>query len=346
MAPATEAPPAHRETCYRCWKPRVTCVCDLITPVANRTFVTVLQHPRERAHPIGTARFVELGLQRSEVVVALSQRARPPRPPLAAARAPRSSTRTNTRATSRRCRRASGRSTSSSSTARGATRATLYRQNPWLADLPHVQLAPTAPSRYRIRREPRADYVSTLEAVLESLRILEPETEGLEGLLRAFDALVDTQLEHAARARAGRGAEAPEAGPAGAAISRHPPLARRGRRSGSSGSTPRPISPTARRAPRSRGRSCASWESASRRGSAWTSRVLPAGGVPDESGAPAPRDVAARTSTRALTPEELARALRASSSDRGSSGSPGTAARRAGCTTRRAACIGCGSSIP
>ena len=62
--------PDPRPTCYRCWKPESTCVCASITAVDNRTGVFVLQHPREHAHPIGTARFVELGLKRSQVVVA------------------------------------------------------------------------------------------------------------------------------------------------------------------------------------------------------------------------------------------------------------------------------------
>ncbi|MCA9578792.1 MAG: hypothetical protein KC668_25355, partial [Myxococcales bacterium] len=31
---------AHRETCFRCWKPRVTCVCALIAPVGNRVGVS------------------------------------------------------------------------------------------------------------------------------------------------------------------------------------------------------------------------------------------------------------------------------------------------------------------
>jgi hypothetical protein len=43
--------------------------------------------------------------------------------------------------------------------------------------------------------------VSTLESTLLALRILEPETEGFDGLLRAFDSLVDTQIEHRERAR-------------------------------------------------------------------------------------------------------------------------------------------------
>jgi len=54
---------AGRETCLRCFKPRVACVCDTIARVANRTEVIILQHPRERGHPFGTVRFARLGLE-------------------------------------------------------------------------------------------------------------------------------------------------------------------------------------------------------------------------------------------------------------------------------------------
>ena len=56
----------------------------------------------------------------------------------------------------------------------------LYVQNPWLHALPHYRIDPSAPSNYRIRREPSPSHLSTLESVLAALRSLEPETEGLD----------------------------------------------------------------------------------------------------------------------------------------------------------------------
>lgn len=72
---------------------------------------------------------------------------------------------------------------------------TLYRDMKWLHALPHYVLSPDAPSRYRIRAEPREDYVSTLEAVLLALLLLEPELRGVEKLLTAFDRMIDQQIE-------------------------------------------------------------------------------------------------------------------------------------------------------
>ncbi|MCB9627983.1 MAG: DTW domain-containing protein [Sandaracinaceae bacterium] len=196
-----EAPPSHRETCFVCFKPQVTCVCADITPVHNRVGVSVLQHPRERAHPLGTARFVELGLVNSEVIVAFTgarERDVPlPLPSGTGLLYPRPDAldleHVPVSAQPRHLLVLDG----TWSQARG-----LYKAHPWLAQLPHYQLSPDTPSRYRIRREPRPEYVSTLESVLLALRILEPDTQGFEGLLSAFDALVDTQIAHHQRARA------------------------------------------------------------------------------------------------------------------------------------------------
>jgi hypothetical protein len=63
-----------------------------------------------------------------------------------------------------------------------------------LQDIPHFRLLPAQPGRYRLRREPQHDYVSTIEAIVEALRILEPDTEGLDALLHAFDRMIDRQI--------------------------------------------------------------------------------------------------------------------------------------------------------
>ena len=70
----------------------------------------------------------------------------------------------------------------------------LLRQIPQLRSLPRVRLAPESPSRYRIRREPNEQALSSLEATVAALRMLEPETLGLDELIAAFDRMIDTQL--------------------------------------------------------------------------------------------------------------------------------------------------------
>src|SRR5262245_56720445 len=65
-----DAPAAgHRPTCYRCFKPMVTCLCASIERVANRTGLIVLPHPHARHHPIGSARIAALGFEAIRVEV-------------------------------------------------------------------------------------------------------------------------------------------------------------------------------------------------------------------------------------------------------------------------------------
>jgi len=71
---------------------------------------------------------------------------------------------------------------------------TLYRDIHCLHALPRFAFTPPAPSRYRLRREPRADYVSTIEAITHCLRALEPETSNLDAMLRVFESMIDQQI--------------------------------------------------------------------------------------------------------------------------------------------------------
>ena len=73
---------------------------------------------------------------------------------------------------------------------------TLYRDIPQLHTLPQYRLAPATPGQYRIRLEPTATSLSTVEATVAALKFLEPETEGFEQLLGAFNLMVEQQLAH------------------------------------------------------------------------------------------------------------------------------------------------------
>jgi hypothetical protein len=185
----------HRATCYACFKPQVACICASIERVANRTGIVILQHPRERFHAVGTVRIARLALQRIRVEScapwsdAAAIRSRLPRgaallyplagaPDLAALpAAQRPPHLVLLDATWFHARK-------------------MYEAHTWLRALPHVSLTPSAPSRYRIRREPKPQYVATLEAIIDALRILEPDTRGAEGLLRTFAAMVDRQAAY------------------------------------------------------------------------------------------------------------------------------------------------------
>jgi len=80
----------------------------------------------------------------------------------------------------------------------------LYRENTWLHGKRHVRLQPTAPSNYRIRKEPKPEYISTIEAIVEALRIIEPANTRLDELLGAFDLMIDQQIAHRSSRVSGR----------------------------------------------------------------------------------------------------------------------------------------------
>ncbi|MCA8970802.1 MAG: DTW domain-containing protein [Planctomycetes bacterium] len=175
------------------------CMCEALPRVRNATEIVVLQHPHERRHPIGTARLVRHALERVRLhVVAGSVRD-----------GLRAEVELSNRAALLYPHRDARRLESlpaderpdqlvvldgTWSQAKG-----LYRDNAWLCDLPHVSLTPDTPSAYRIRREPSDVHVSTLEAIVHALAILEPDLDGLGALREAFVRMIDRRI--AARAR-------------------------------------------------------------------------------------------------------------------------------------------------
>jgi len=71
----------------------------------------------------------------------------------------------------------------------------LYKLNPFLQALPRYGISPSTESRYRIRREPAAHCLSTIEALEAALSLLERRPGGFPELLKPFDTMVETQLD-------------------------------------------------------------------------------------------------------------------------------------------------------
>jgi DTW domain-containing protein YfiP len=211
-----------RAQCYTCDKPAPLCLCGSLPRVDNRTAITILQHPRERRHPVGTARLARLGLTRARLEVCYQLRASE------AARALQSAPRVGVLYPSPQARDLTSDAPLDhllvlDGTWTGAKG--LYQANPWLESLPHYRIAPDGVDRYRIRSEPRADYTSTLEAIVTALRIVEPATPGLDALLGAFEAMIDRQVACIGQAQRGkRRRERPrlQNGPIPAPLRAHP----------------------------------------------------------------------------------------------------------------------------
>lgn len=198
-------PTPSRVVCARCRRPESVCYCRHVTSIETTTRVVLLQHPRERDVPIGTARMAALCLPNAELHVgvrwsgsaaltrALSDPARPPvllypgegaidvasRPP------PNPVTLVVVDGTWWQARK-------------------VIRENPELAALPRYTFTPLTPSEYRIRKEPEAACVSTIEALVHVLGVLEGDRERFHALLAPFHAMVDAQVACAQRFHQGR----------------------------------------------------------------------------------------------------------------------------------------------
>jgi DTW domain-containing protein len=185
-----------RRLCERCARPESVCLCSAIVSVPTRTRVVILQHPRESIVPINTARLAELGLPNAERHVGIEfdlEQIVPPgsAPPILLY--PGAGVRDLS------LEPPSGPVTLVVIDGTWWQAQKLVKKNPAVAALPRYSLAPKQPSRYRIRREPAAHCVSTIEAVALALAALERDTPGIERILQPFEAMVEHQLRYAER---------------------------------------------------------------------------------------------------------------------------------------------------
>jgi DTW domain-containing protein len=201
----TDAP----SMCPRCEKPQALCICDRVVPIDTRLRVVVLQHPQEDDEVLGTAKLVTLTLPNAEIRVGLSWASldhalgiknanRERWAVLAATKLPADLpddvkgqpvvlVDRNGRALDPKQHVLDGVIVLDGTWSQAKT---LWWRNAWLLKLPRIVLTPREPSMYgRLRKEPRRDYVSTLEAIADVLPALgEPEQvrDHLRRLLRTL----------------------------------------------------------------------------------------------------------------------------------------------------------------
>jgi hypothetical protein len=188
--------------------------------VANRVFVLVLQHPQERREPRATAALAIASLRQARLAAGLSW------PNLAAALGrPANSADADPRRWAvvylgsvrpealmpgqeivmlDRAGVAVAEPAAVLSRLQGiilldgtwSQAKTLWWRNPWLLKLHRLVLNPPHPSRIgRLRREPRREALSTIEAAALVLRHLETGPQAAEALTAALDRLIAAQLQ-------------------------------------------------------------------------------------------------------------------------------------------------------
>jgi DTW domain-containing protein YfiP len=211
-----EAPPIVIEDCPRCGKPLTLCVCQDIQPIDNKIALLVLQHPQEQDKALGTARLTALhfknavfktGLSWPSLTKALGRTADPKRwatlylgsadPALIAP------------GQSVVALDAKGKLLPIQEMALSdiegvivldgtwSQAKTLWWRNAWLLKSKRVVLDPRQPSLYgKLRREPRREGLSTLEAAGMLLAHLEKRAEIETALLATFSKLLDKYREN------------------------------------------------------------------------------------------------------------------------------------------------------
>ncbi|QXH34512.1 tRNA-uridine aminocarboxypropyltransferase [Pseudomonas muyukensis] len=182
-----------RPRCERCQRPLAHCLCPLIPQLDSRTRVVVLQHPSETAHALNTARLAALGLVNAELRIGevfddlAALLATPGYRPVLLFPGDEAEVLQGygqdkhlplmlivPDGTWRKARK-------------------MLYLNPLLEALPRVTLGAVKPSRYRLRKAPEAGAVSTLEAIVQALDVLEAPA-AFDALLNPFEALIEGQI--------------------------------------------------------------------------------------------------------------------------------------------------------
>lgn len=214
---AAETPTADPVTlCETCGKPTALCVCSALTEIATRTAVAILQHPQEHDEVLGTARLTALQLSRSVLRVGLSWpslkrvlgrevdakrwavlylgAAQPKTLTPAAAPPPAELALVDAKGqplpdSAALLRRLDGIVLLDGTWSQAKT---LWWRNPWMLKCRRLVLHPRFRSRYgKLRREPRRDSLSTLEAAALCLSHLEKDPTLFDRLTRPFDLLIE-----------------------------------------------------------------------------------------------------------------------------------------------------------
>ncbi|HEY4055552.1 MAG TPA: DTW domain-containing protein [Kofleriaceae bacterium] len=189
--------------CQRCRRPTTVCYCSALPTLETRTKIVILQHPREREMPIGTARMASLCLPRAQLHVGVRwdshpQLAKalgdPTHPPILLY--------PGEGAKNILAEPPTGPVTLVVVDGTWSQAKTVVRDNPVLHALPRYAFDSPEPSNYRIRKEPKVEYVSTIEALMHVLGALENDAPRFRSLLDPLNAMVDAQL--AAQAGNGR----------------------------------------------------------------------------------------------------------------------------------------------
>jgi DTW domain-containing protein YfiP len=197
--------------CPDCGKPLPLCICDSIEPIESRISLLILQHPQEQDRALGTARLTALHFKNAVVKIGLSWPSlskalgRPVHDPSRWAVLYLGSAKVSELETDRDIV-AIGRKGEVEPDQRAilgdiegivlldgtwSQAKALWWRNAWMLKCQRVILGPARPSRYgKLRKEPRRDGLSTIEAAGMLLAGLEKRPDIQETLNGSFERLL------------------------------------------------------------------------------------------------------------------------------------------------------------
>jgi DTW domain-containing protein YfiP len=212
--PAGATPPAPaadpNAECPRCRKPPALCVCEGITPIDNQVALLILQHPQEQDRELGTAQLTALHFKNAQLKIGLSWPSltkilgRPADPRhwailyLGSVRAAAVLPDRDIVVVNRKGNAVDGQDAALREIegivlldGTWSQAKALWWRNGWMLKCQRVVLGPKRRSRYgRLRREPRSDGLSTLEAAAILLARLEDKPEIEATLIASFERLL------------------------------------------------------------------------------------------------------------------------------------------------------------
>ncbi|WP_435237155.1 tRNA-uridine aminocarboxypropyltransferase [Psychromonas sp. PT13] len=183
-----------RAICHACLKALPACICKTIKSIDNQHFIHILQDPSEEKKAIGTARILDLSLTRVQITVGECFDASlfdldncflvfpDPTAIPASEFVDKENITINKR--------------SQFILLDGSWKKAfkLLMCNPFLQSLPKVMINVEGKSTYRIRKSPRDDGLSTVEAGYYLLSQLENDNDKFLPLLKSFDYMIDYQI--------------------------------------------------------------------------------------------------------------------------------------------------------
>ena len=199
------------EECPRCGKPLPLCICDSVTPIANRVELLILQHPQEQDRALGTARLTaqhfekvthRIGLSWPSLSKALGRTVDPQDWAilyLGSAKVADLATDKDVVAINRQgeiedhqrqiLKDIEGVVLLDGTWSQAKA---LWWRNPWMLKCRRLVLSPAKPSLYgALRREPRRESVSTIEAAALTLAELEHDAALPDRILPPFRLLLE-----------------------------------------------------------------------------------------------------------------------------------------------------------